>query len=124
MIDVLDDKVLALWIVTANHDPEQTYVFTDPEKVISSVTSGIRAYLDPREEMPDTEDHIDSFLRTLTGLWDEPYIPFQIYGLVMTIHRMELDRHNPLHAVLREAYDVLDIEGLGADGRLAEVRGV
>lgn len=115
--EALNDKVLTLWVVIANHDPEQTYVYTNPDHAFRSISDGVRAYLDPMQDQPETDDHIETLESMLRNHWGDCVIPFQIYGLYMTVQRLELDRHNHLHAVLRSAYDVLD--GAGPDGRPA-----
>ena len=128
MPEVLSDKVLTLWVVTANHDPEQTYVYTDPEHAFRSISNGVRAYLDPMQNQPETDDHIEAFEEALRNHWSDRVIPFQVFGLFMAIQRLELDRYNPLHTVLRLAYDVLDGpkpgDGCGRADLLARIGGL
>ena len=105
-----DEKIIPLWLMVYNQDPTQTYLFTSKDKVFASIEGLIRSVA------PDdaADKFVELALDTLNSTWGAPLIPMQFRDTLLFVHRLEIDRHNPIHQALTKCRNALEDVGYGA----------
>ena len=100
----LDNKVIPLWLLVYDQDPSKAYLFTSKAKVFAVVEGMVRSVVP--DEMSDAV--VDGTLSNLETEWDKPFIPMQFTDTSLFVHRLEIDKYNPIHKVLSKYNNVLE----------------
>ena len=102
-----DDKIIPLWLLVFNQNPEQAYLLASKAKVFASVEGLVRSVSDEVGE-----EAADGFVRltldTLEQMWGTAFIPMKLGGTQLFVHRLEIDRHNPIHQALTSCRAALE----------------
>jgi len=90
------DKIIPLWLIVYDQDPNRTYLFTHKDKVLASI-EGLA-----RSEVPDImgDECADHVATTLKHAWGSTLITMQLISTTVHVHRLEIDKCNPIHQVL------------------------
>jgi hypothetical protein len=105
---ILDDKVIPLWLIVFDQDPTKAYLCTTKNKVLASVEGAIRGtYGDEADFLaPPVINQIDK-------TWGQSFISLKCPpSLDLFVHRLEIDKHNPIGKLLLECYDALPYDSL------------
>jgi len=115
-----DEKVITLWLMVYDQDPEQSYLFTCKDKVLASVEGLVRSVA------PDA--YADRFVAltmdTIHKPWDSPFIACSFQGTQLFIHRLELDRHNPIQQTLLQCKRTLKESWASGEKRYEAVKAI
>lgn len=99
-----DDKVVSLWVITFDLDISRTYVYTSFDKMKMAIGSHLLMTL-PDFNDGEVQNVVDTILEKLDGVVFSPII---INEDSLVIRRIDLDRHNQVHKVLSDCYDLLN----------------
>lgn len=91
-----DEKIIPLWVMVFDQDPAQAYLFTNKAKVFASVEGLVRSVAP--DEMAD--NFVTMTLATLNKAWGAPFIFMKFQNTQLFVHRLEIDKYNPIHQVL------------------------
>ena len=111
-----EEKVIPLWLMVFDQNPCQNYLFTSKAKVFASVEGLVRSAI------PDdiSDEFVNAVLTTLDNTWDAPFIPMKFHSTQLFIHRLEIDKHNPIHQALTKCKDALE-SGVGDQDAIESV---
>lgn len=96
----LEDKVVPLWLVVYDQDPTKSYVFADQRKVLLSVEGSIKQMI---PDCPANTEAVDRVIDKLKESWAAPFLLIPMDNMTVFVHRLELDKHNPIHKALCKA---------------------
>jgi hypothetical protein len=106
----LDGKVIPFWLIVFDQDPEKSYIYTTKEKVLASIEGAIRGTYGDESNLI-----IPSVLGQIDRTWGQSFISLKCPpSLELFIHRLEIDKHNPICKLLLECYDALPYDSLRA----------
>jgi hypothetical protein len=97
------DKVIPLWLIVFDQDPTKAYICTTKSKVLASVEGAIRG------TYGDSSDLLVSpVMNQINKAWGQSFISLRCPpSLDLFVHRLEIDKHNPIGKILLECYDAL-----------------
>ena len=105
---VLDDKVIPLWLIVFDQDPTRSYLCTTKNKVLASVEGAIRGTYGDESDLL-----VPPVMTQLEKTWGKQFIMLRCPpSLDLFVHRLEIDKHNPIGKILMECYDALPYEAL------------
>jgi hypothetical protein len=103
------NRVIVIYTIIYDSDPNQVYYFTDFKKVLASIESSLYGYI-----MDDNNDQavsaINKCLTVVKTLADAPIIPIIFESLQIMINRWTIDSSCEIHKVLLECLDKIDDE--------------
>jgi hypothetical protein len=105
---ILNDKVIPLWLIVFDQDPTRSYICASKNKVLASVEGAIRGTYGDESDLlvPPVIDQIDK-------TWGLPFISLRCPpSLDLFVHRIEIDKHNPIGKILLDCYDALPYDSL------------
>lgn len=102
----LADKVIPIWLIVYDQNPNKAYLCGSKEKVIASVEGAVRNTLIARNQL-DIEMICDSLLGQLRKMWRLQFISLNCQGLELFIHRLEIDKYQPVGRILLDCYAAL-----------------
>jgi hypothetical protein len=106
---VLDNKVIPLWLIVFDQDPTKSYICTTKNKVLASVEGAIRG------TYGDESDLINPVIDKIEKTWGQQFINLKCPpSLDLFVHRLEIDKHNPIGRILMECYHALPYNSLRA----------
>lgn len=98
------DKILTIYSICYDGDPDKIYTFTCFDKAVASVEGSIRDYYGS-----DDDEEFDEFCEAvrdkLYELKKSPCIPLKFDNLKIILYSWELDRTNQLHNILSRCYE-------------------
>ena len=99
----IDDKVIPLWLIVFDQDPTKSYICTTKSKVLASVEGAIRGtYGD------ESDDLVPPIIKQIDKTWGQSFISLRCPpSLSLFVHRLEIDKYNPIGKILLECYDAL-----------------
>lgn len=100
----LNNQIVQLWIMTFDQDPNRTYIHTSKEKVLASVEGTIHNMAPEGVADALAANVIDQLA---TQMSFSMFIPLMIQDTVITVRRIDLDKHNPIIVCLNECYDYI-----------------
>jgi len=91
-----EEKVILLWLMVFDQDPAKTYLLTSKDKVFASVEGLVRSVA------PDevSDQFVKIALDILDNTWGASFIPMRFGNTQLFVHRLEIDKHNPIHQAL------------------------
>lgn len=98
----LENKVIPIWLIIYDQNPQRSYLLFAPEKVLQAVDGVIRTTY-----AEDCDEIAERTLDVVRSRLDKGFTPICIEHTLIFIHRLEIDKYSPLHKVLLRAYDVL-----------------
>lgn len=104
MKSTLSAKVIPIWLMVFDQDPSRTYIFTNKQKVFASVEGLVRSVA-PEER---AEECVRMALAHLENAWNAPFIPMRFQQTSLFVHRLEIDRYNPIHKMLTNCRAALE----------------
>ena len=105
----LSEKVIPLWIIVFDQNPTRSYICVTKDKVLASVTGAISGtYGD------DADVIIPGIINQIKKSWGKPFICLTCPSLSSFIHRLEIDKYNPIGKLLLECYDTITYDDLRA----------
>ena len=105
---VLDDKVILLWLIVFDQNPTRSYLCTSKKKVLASVEGAIRSTYG---DVPDKV--ISPVIERIEQTWGSPFISLKCPpSLDLFVHRLEIDKYNPIGKILMECYDAVPYNSL------------
>ena len=107
----LDDKVIPLWLIVFDQDPTKTYICVTRDKVLASIEGAIRGALGDDAAV---DCLVSAILEKLGEVWQQSFINLTCPSLSLFVHRLEIDRYNPIGKILLECYDALTYDDLRA----------
>ena len=112
----LENKVIPVWLVVYDQNPHRSYLLFSPEKVLQAVDGVIRTTYSA-----NCDEICKNILRLVKDGLDQKFIPISVERTVIFIHRLDIDKHSPLHKVLLQAYDRLSDSESDVDIDIAAV---
>lgn len=100
------DKVITIWMVVYDADPDRIYCFNKFENAVAAIDGSIRSYV--LDETPQTEFVISHCVQQISELEAAPCIPIQFENLKIVVYKWSLDCVSPIHALLSECYDRIE----------------
>jgi hypothetical protein len=99
----LSGKIIPMWLIVFDQDPTKAYLCASKNKVLASVEGAIRGtYGDESDSLAPP------VIREIDRTWGQAFISLKCPpSLDLFIHRLEIDKHNPLCRILLECYDAL-----------------
>jgi len=105
---ILDDKVIPLWLIVFDQDPTKAYIHTTKGKVLASVEGAIRGTYGDESDML-----IPSVIDQINKTWGQSFMSLKCPpSLDLFVHRLEMDKHNPICKLLLDCYDALPYDSL------------
>lgn len=104
LMNDLNDQIVQLWIITFDQDVSRTYIHNSREKVLASVEGTIHNIAPDGIADALAANVIDQLA---TQMSFSSFIPMMIQDTVITVRRIDLDKHNPLVICLNECYDYI-----------------
>jgi hypothetical protein len=100
---ILDGKAIQLWLVVFDQDPTKSYIYLNKDKVLASVEGAIRGtYGDESDSL------VQPIIERINQTWEQTFIRLKCPpSLDLFIHRLEIDKHNPIGKLLLECYNAL-----------------
>ena len=97
----LENKVIPIWLVVYDQNPHRSYLLFSPEKVLQAIDGVIRTTFSTScdEICSRTLDVVKSGLDRC-----QKFTPICIERTVIFIHRLDIDKHSPVHKSLLSAY--------------------
>jgi hypothetical protein len=105
----LDDKVVPLWLIVYDQDPDCAYLLSSKEQVLASVEGSLKQRFD-NEALGRIWDEIK---QALIDKWHTQFMSLSVMHMQLFIHRLEIDRHHPVGKVLLNCYDRLSDDPIG-----------
>lgn len=103
----LDGKVIPLWLIVFDQNPTRAYICVTKEKVLASVEGAVRGtYGD------ESDCIVPAIIEQLERMWDQPFINLTCPSLSLFVHRLEIDKYNPIGKMLLECYDAVVYDDL------------
>jgi hypothetical protein len=100
---ILDGKIIPLWLIVFDQDPTKAYIHTSKNKVMASVEGAIRGTYGEEADLL-----VPSVLKQIDKTWGQSFISLKCPpSLDLFVHRLEIDKHNPICKVLLECYGSL-----------------
>ena len=101
----LDGKVIPLWLLVFDQDPTKAYICATKKKVLASVEGAIRGTYGDESDLL-----VQPVIAQIDKTWGRPFINLRCPpSLEMFVHRLEIDKHNPIGRILLECYDALPV---------------
>ena len=101
----LKDKIIPMWLIVYDSDPDRSYIFTNKEKVIASIMGSLESSV-PQEDL-EVDDIVSEIMQGLDKTWGARFTALRFFSLLVFIHRLDLDRHNKIISTLMESYNTL-----------------
>lgn len=103
----LDGKIIPLWLIVFDQNPTRAYLCITKEKVLASIEGAIRG------TYGDEADYIvPPIIDQIEKIWDRSFINLTCPSLSLFVHRLEIDKHNPISKILLECYDAIGYDDL------------
>ena len=100
---VLDGKVIPLWLIVFDQDPTKAYICNTKSKVLASVEGAIRGTFGDESDLL-----VAPVVEQIDKTWGQTFISFKCPPSIdLFVHRLEIDKHNPIFRTLMECYDAL-----------------
>lgn len=103
----LADQVIPIWLIVYDQNPNKAYLCGSKEKVLASVEGAVRNTLIACSQM-DVERVCNSLLGQLKKMWRLQFISLNCQDLELFIHRLEIDKYQPIGRILLDCYATLD----------------
>jgi hypothetical protein len=104
----LDSKVVPLWLIVFDQDPTKSYICTSKSKVLASVEGAIRGTYGDESDLL-----VPPIIKQIDKTWGQSFISLRCPpSLDLFVHRLEIDKHNPIGKILMECYEALPYDSL------------
>jgi hypothetical protein len=98
-----ENKVVSLYTVVYDADPDKVYSFCDFDKALASIESSVRGYAVDDNEVVD--QMTAALIKEVVARKEFPCIPIIMNELQIILYRWELDQFHPIHKVLTGSYN-------------------
>jgi hypothetical protein len=106
----INGKIIPMWLIVFDQDPTKAYLCTSKNKVLASVEGAIRGTYGDESDLL-----APPVIREIERTWGQSFISLRCPpSLDLFIHRLEIDKHNPICRILLECYDALPYDALRA----------
>lgn len=101
-MDIFKDKVISIYSICYNGQPDQIYTFTNFEKAVSSIEGSVRGYYG--HDNKSFDGFCAEVRSRIHELRKSPCIPLKFDGLYAILYSWELDHTNPMHLILSQCH--------------------
>ena len=110
------EKVITLWLIVYDQDPTQCYLFTSKGKVLASIEGLVRSVA--------PEQAADQFVNIALETIHDTFIACKFQNTQIFVHRLEIDRYNPIHRALLQCKNVLKESWASGEKRYDAVQAI
>jgi hypothetical protein len=103
LVTNLADKIVPMWLIVYDQDPTQSYICNSTDKVFASVEGALYTAIPDA----DAEDLRQSLMAQLKSVWQVPFISLTTPAFTLFVHRLEIDKYNPVGRLLLDCFEVL-----------------